>query len=158
MCQPCWLTVNHIFRGKCSPATSNSCHFCGLIKWLMRNGSEIKQKYWLGFVLKESKGTVWTRHHWELQEAALGNVERQKQPRAGWDIGSYIERSTCCWTAAYLKSGCRIFQLQKWLQLTREQPGGCQKNHKAAIALWWCSSCSQAGKCPKGTPGPAAAL
>lgn len=80
MCQPCWLAVNHVFRGERSPAASNSCHFCGLIKWLMRHGSGIKRKYWLVFVLKESKGTVWTRHHWELQEAALGNVERQKQP------------------------------------------------------------------------------
>lgn len=44
----------------------------------MRNGSGIKQKYWLGFVL-ESKGTVRTRPHREQPEAALGNVERQKQ-------------------------------------------------------------------------------
>lgn len=59
-------------------------------------------------------------------------------PRAGWDICSYIEGSTCCWTLEYLENGYNIFWSQNWLQFTRElpQPGGHKASHKAAPALW----------------------
>lgn len=99
MCQPCWLAVNQVFRGKHSPATSNSCHFCELIKRLMRNESGIKQNYRLGFVLEENKGTGWTRHLWELQEAALGNVERQEQPWLclRWEPVGLFKCMSECW-------------------------------------------------------------